>query len=252
MGVLLKLGRVLFGLATALFGLVYLIDAIGLKGPLPGAPWSHGPRAIAWLVGLALVAAGISIVIEKLSRLAALLLGTGIFLKVLLYHAADLITHLHNPGSWTPTFELLGICGAAWVLAEILPPDATTTATSKSLLSNLAVAGRLLFAASLLVFAVQHFLYAAFVATLITAWIPAHLFFAYFTGAAFVAAAVAIATRIKIKLAAALLGSMFLLWVLVLHISRVAVDPHNGDEVTSLIVCLAFSGAGFILAESRS
>jgi hypothetical protein len=50
------------------------------------------------------------------------------------------------------------------------------------------------------------------------------------------------------RLAAMLLGTMFLLWVLVLHIPRVAGSPRNGDEVTSLFVALAMSGIAFALA----
>ncbi len=63
--------------------------------------------------------------------------------------------------------------------------------------SSLATAGRLAFAIALVVFAVQHFLYARFIATLIPAWIPGHVFWAYFIGVAFVGAAVAIATKVQ-------------------------------------------------------
>jgi hypothetical protein len=41
---------------------------------------------------------------------------------------------------------------------------------------------------------------------------------------------------------------MFFLWVIVLHIPRVASSPRDGNEVTSLFVALAMSGVGFALA----
>jgi hypothetical protein len=105
---------------------------------------------------------------------------------------------------------------------------------------------------SLVVFAVQHFMYAGFVAMLIPAWIPGRLFWAYFTGAAFVAAALAMTTKVMARLASLLLGVMFLLWVLILHVPRVAHAMHDGNEVTSLFVALAMSGIGFILTERFS
>jgi hypothetical protein len=108
--------------------------------------------------------------------------------------------------------------------------------------------GRVLFAVSLVVFGVQHFLYARFIATLVPSWILGHLFWAYFVGIAFVAAALSLATQIKIGLAATWLGIMFLLWVLVLHLPRVAAALHNGNEWTSLFVALAMSGGAFMLA----
>jgi hypothetical protein len=82
----------------------------------------------------------------------------------------------------------------------------------------------------------------------VTPWIPWHLFWAYFTGAAFVAAALSFVAGKMVRLAAGLLGLMFFLWVLVLHAPRVAASPRNGDEVTSLLVALAMGGVSFILA----
>ncbi len=108
--------------------------------------------------------------------------------------------------------------------------------------------GRFLIAISLVVFAVQHFMYARFVATLVPAWIPARLFWAYFTGIAFVAAAVSIASKKMLRIAAMLLGTMFFLWVVLLHIPRVAGAVRNGDEVTSLFVAVAMCGLSFALA----
>jgi hypothetical protein len=49
-------------------------------------------------------------------------------------------------------------------------------------------------------------------------------------------------------LAATLLGTMFLLWVPILHAPRVAGAPQNSDEWTSLFVALAASGCAFVVA----
>jgi hypothetical protein len=104
----------------------------------------------------------------------------------------------------------------------------------------------------MVVFGVQHFMYAPFIAFLVPSWIPGHLFWAYFTGSAFIAAGLSIATRIFAPLAATLLGIMFLLWLLVLHVPRVVAQPRNGDEWTSAFVALAFAGGSFILAAALS
>ena len=91
-----------------------------------------------------------------------------------------------------------------------------------SFLGLQSASARWLFAISLVVFGTQHFLYAKFVATLVPSWIPGHLFWAYFVGVAFVAAALAIAIEKNARLAATLLGLMFFLWVVSLHLPRVA------------------------------
>jgi hypothetical protein len=43
---------------------------------------------------------------------------------------------------------------------------------------------------------------------------------------------------------------MFLLWVFLLHLPRVAAAPHNGNEWTSLFVALAMSGGALLIAET--
>src|SRR5713226_7889837 len=53
----------------------------------------------------------------------------------------------------------------------------------------------------LVVFGVQHFLYARFVAALVPSWIPGHLFWAYAVGIAFIATTLSIIVNIKARLA---------------------------------------------------
>jgi hypothetical protein len=125
-------------------------------------------------------------------------LAVTILMRTLLFYAPKLAANSHDPVPWTSGLELLAMCGAALVLART-----NTTVTL----------GRFLFAVPLVVFGVQHFLSAHFK---VPSWIPGHLFWAYFVGVAFVAAALSIAAQIKPGLAATWLGIMFQLWVLVL------------------------------------
>jgi hypothetical protein len=78
------------------------------------------------------------------------------------------------------------------------------------------------------------------------------LFWVYFTGIGFIAAAIATLVKIGDRLASLMLGVMFLLWVLVLHAPRVAASPHNGDEWSSLFVALALGGGAWMLAHASS
>jgi uncharacterized membrane protein len=250
MNALLKAGRFFFAISMLFFGGEYFIYASGLKGPIPGPPWLPGSQLGAVLTGAAWIAVAVCIATEKLARLATTLLGVALLLYVLFLQLPKLIAQLHNPGPWTSGFELLALMGGAFVLARIETPDGLSFEPTNNVLSHLATFGRVAFAFALVVFAVQHFLYAKFVATIVPAWIPARLFWSYFVGVAFVAAALAIVTRQMARIASILLGIMFLIWVVILHVPRVAAQPRNGDEVTSLLVALAMSGVSFIFAES--
>ena len=109
-------------------------------------------------------------------------------------------------------------------------------------------AGRLVFGLPLAVYGIQHFMYAPFVVLAEPAWMPGKLFWAYFTGVAFIAASVAIVFRTKARLAASLLGLMFLLWFVLLHVPNVATMLHNANQWNSAFVALAMCGGAWVLA----
>jgi uncharacterized membrane protein YphA (DoxX/SURF4 family) len=69
-------------------------------------------------------------------------------------------------------------------------------------------------------------------------------------GVAFFAAAGGILYALLSRPAATLLGVMFFLFVVLLHIPRIVGDPHNGNEWTSGFVALAMCGGAWILASA--
>jgi uncharacterized membrane protein len=109
---------------------------------------------------------------------------------------------------------------------------------------------RIFVAVSLVVFGVQHFIYGGFVATLVPAFMPGHLFWAYFVGVAFVAAAAGIFVEMLARPAATMLGVMFFLFVVLLHIPRIVGKSSDGNEWTSGFVALAMCGGAWILASA--
>lgn len=230
---LTSVGRAFFAISMAAFGIQYLIHALFAAGPGSAPPWTPAHSFWAYFTAIVSISAAVCIAANIQVRCAAMVLAITILLRVLLVYAPKLAANPHDPGPWTSGFELLAMCGAALVLA-----GAQTTIKL----------GRLLFAIPLVVFGVQHFLYARFVATLVPSWIPGHLFWAIFVGVAFVAAALSIATQIRARLSATWLGIMFLLWVLVLHLPRIAASPHSGNEWTSAFIALAMSGGAFLIA----
>jgi uncharacterized membrane protein YphA (DoxX/SURF4 family) len=110
--------------------------------------------------------------------------------------------------------------------------------------------GRIFVAISLVVFGVQHFMYGGFVAGLVPAWMPGRLFWAYFVGVAFFAAAVGIFIEMMARPAATMLGVMFFLFVVLLHIPRIVGNSSNGNEWTSGFVALAMCGGAWILGSA--
>ena len=110
--------------------------------------------------------------------------------------------------------------------------------------------GRLFFAIPLAVFGSEHFTATANVASLVPRWIPAHTFWVYLTGLAFICAAVSIVALVQARLAAALVGMTFLIFVIVMDMPGVVAQPGNRFFWALALRQLAFSGGAFAFAMS--
>lgn len=104
------------------------------------------------------------------------------------------------------------------------------------------------FAAPLAAFSMEHFFNARFIKEGVPSWMPGHLFWTYFVGVALLAAATSLALKMFVRWSSALLGVMFLLFVLMLHIPNVVADPKNRISWAVALRDLSFSGGAWALA----
>jgi len=110
--------------------------------------------------------------------------------------------------------------------------------------------GRLFFAIPMAVFGSEHFTITADIAAIVPRWIPAHTFWVYLVGVAFICAAISIAVLVQARLAAALVGMTFLIFVLVMDLPGTIAHPHNRFSWALALRQLAFSGGAFAFAMS--
>jgi len=110
--------------------------------------------------------------------------------------------------------------------------------------------GRLFFAIPLAVFGSEHFTATANVASLVPRWIPAHTFWVYLVGLAFICAAVSMVLLIQARLAAALVGMTMLIFVVVMDMPGVIKQPGNRFFWALALRQLAFSGGALAFAMS--
>jgi hypothetical protein len=240
-------GRTLFAIGIAAFGAQYLLEGRYLGGLPPVPPWAPGGSIGAYLIGIFLIVAAVSIAAQWNTRLFAALLGTLFLLSVVVLHLQHFSDVVHKGNDRTRALEPLAIAAAAFVLAGTSPLNSVRSSAWRTALGIAGKLGRFVFAFTLIIFGWQHFQYAAYLATLVPAWLPAHLVWIYFTGAGFIAAGTSIAAKILGRLAATLLGLMFFLWVVILHAPRVFAGLHNADEWSSLFVALAMAGASLLV-----
>ena len=249
-----KPGRLIFALAIIALGVENLMYAHFGQVVVPVLPWVPGKAVLAYLVGIALLVAGLGSLTKSGARLAAALLGGLLALCMVLLQISRVAASPLDLGIRTRCFETLAICSMALVLVGTLPRAGDKFYQRVVTRDRFTRTGCLLFALASVVFGIDHFLILHFIAGLVPRWIPGGLFWAYFTGIAFIAAGVSIATEWMARWAATLLGIMFALWFLLLHVPRLAnrALTHDPNEWSSAFIALAMWGGCWIIAEAFS
>ncbi|HUD12973.1 MAG TPA: hypothetical protein VMQ56_04890 [Terracidiphilus sp.] len=246
-------GRIIFAIAVAAFGIENLICAHSTHKFLPVIPWIPSYPWLAYLTGVAFLAAAVCIAARFHLRWTAVLLGVVFLACDLLLQLPQVLAAPLDVGIRTTAFETLTMCSASLMLAASVPAKFTNLKRWDGVLNKFLASGRYFFAISAIVFGIDHYIVFGLIVSLVPRWIPGGgWFWANVTALAFVAAGVSIAFRWMDRLAATLLGVMFLLWFLVLHLPRVVSYPrsHDPDEWSSAFIALAVCGASWILAAS--
>ncbi|MGD0444552.1 MAG: hypothetical protein ABSA39_11515 [Edaphobacter sp.] len=246
---LLPVGRIFYAVGLIGIGVQHFLfhDFIPVIVALWPA-WMPGRPFWACVVGAALVCAGVAMLFDIKGRAVAVVAGVALVVLVIAAHIPrQLMGHPANLVSWADALTALTLAGGAWITAISIGDGALKLPGS---LERILRAGRFFFAIMLIVFGIDHFLYTAFVATMVPAWIPGHRFWTYFAGVALIAGGVGMLVRFTARLASLMVGIMIFLWFLILHIPRAVADPHSGlgSEWTSVFEALAFSGIAFMLA----
>ena len=117
-------------------------------------------------------------------------------------------------------------------------------------LEKLILFGPLFYAAPIAAFGTEHFTLTTAIASIVPKWIPWHLFWAYFVGACFIAAALSLVTGIQARLSTSLLALTFFLFVVLMDAPAWAHHPRNQIGLTLMLRELSFSGGALALAAS--
>ncbi len=242
-------GRALFAIGLIGIGVQHFLfrEFIPVIVPL----WPAGiPGHPFWVLvtGALLVAAGVGILFGVKARTVAAYTGLALLVLVIVDDVPSVLRlYPKHLGSWTNAIKALAMCGGAWVVARSLGDG---DGSLPGWLERLLPTGGYFFALMLVLFGIDHFLYAPFVATIVPKWAGSAMFWTYFAAVALIAGGLGICLKPVSRLASLLVGGMIFLWVPMLHIPRAMADPRGqlGNEWTSVFEATAFSGIAFLLA----
>ena len=248
-----RASRAVFGLAMAAFATENLVLLDGVPQLEPFPVWLGARVALALVSALILLGGAALINVPRLASRAALALAVLTCLWLVSLQAPLVLQQPKNGGLWVVFFEVCAIAAACTSLAAtLLQHDEEFVGESGDAWRRVGVGARIAFGLSFIAFGISHFVYIGYVESVIPAWIPAHKFFAYFTGVAHLAAGISLVSGIRHRLAATMLAIMFGCWVLILHIPRVMAARTDANEWTSLIIAIAMcGGAWMVAAEAR-
>src|SRR5882762_3849825 len=119
-------------------------------------------------------------------------------------------------------------------------------------IDKLILFGPLFYAAPLAAFGTEHFTLTKIIASLVPAWIPWHVFWAYFVGSCFIAAGLSLVTRIQARLSASLVALTFFFFVALMDAPGWARNPGSRLALALTLRELSFSGGALALAAGLS
>ena len=227
-----------FALGAILLGVVsiWFHDFALQWQPVPAGFPMRSQFAI--LTGLLLILGGGETLSGKFARSGALLLACTYGLWVLILHGPIVVSKPLDLGTWNGVAEIVFMSAGAIALF------AGMRGTRDKLTHGVCIA--IGFCA--LLFGAAHFKYVQATATLVPAWMPPNqIFWAYATGAAHIAAGLALVSGFRSQLGATLLAVMMAAFVVLVHIPRVYASPNEQLEWIMLGVALSLSGAAWLV-----
>jgi uncharacterized membrane protein YphA (DoxX/SURF4 family) len=248
------LGRTFYGLGVMGSGVLQLAIG-GFVRLVPVPAWVPAPRALAYLLGVVLIALGLAIVSGRLPRTGATIVAVLILAMLVVLHPSrffdpNIDRPLLRGFMWTNPLKCLALVGGAALVAARWP-DAMRGLAGRGI-GAWERFGPLLLAVFLVVAGIQHYWYRQFVDGLVPAWIPpGQRFWTLATGAALLAGGIGMLVPRTARLAASLSGLMIFLWVILLHIPRAYAGPGHAFEAAGVFEALALSGVALLVAGTR-
>ncbi|HEY2796700.1 MAG TPA: hypothetical protein VGK26_02315 [Thermoanaerobaculia bacterium] len=229
---LVALGPAFFAAPLAVFGAEHLAGDQGILSLVP----SYMPWRLFWFyfVGVALVAAALSIATGILVRWSGLFVGILMFLFVALLWIPGSLSDPHNRIGWVIVCRESSFGAGGWALAGGAVPG-WSARTRKTLLT----VARVLIGAAAVFFGLQHVLHPVNVPgvpleKLMPEWVPARPLVGYLTGAILLVCGAGIVIGKKTRTMATSLGTWIVLLVVFLYgpmLIRSTSDPATPAKV---------------------
>jgi uncharacterized membrane protein len=243
-----SMGHAVFAVTIIGLGAVGLLhrDLVPLWNPIPAGVPAH--ELLVYFGALISIASGIGLLVQRLAAIAACLLLTTLLFWLLLFRLPNFLLGPAFAACWS-VFPLTVMLAATWVLYVWFAADRDREHVSFISRNGLRIA-RVLYSISLIFFGVAHFIDVKDTVSLIPHWLPGHLFWAYFTGCAFIAAGLATLIGFCARLAVVLSAFQIALFLFLVWIPIVATGSKDPFQWSETILNTALLAGAWVVADS--
>jgi uncharacterized membrane protein len=243
-------GHVLFAITLIVLGLMGLSrgDFAPIWDSVPkGLP---GRGALAYLSALICLACGAGVLLRRAAAGASRVLVLYLLLWLVLIKGRFILLQPLVEASYQSSGETAVILAGAWVLYAWFAMDWDRAHLGFAVGEKGVRIARVLYGLALLAFGFSHFAYLDLTAPLVPNWLPAHVFWAYLTGATYIAAGVAVLVGFWARLAATLstlqiAGFTSLVWVPFLIAGNI-----SAEHWVEFVVSWTLTTAAWVVTDS--
>lgn len=242
-----SVGRAVFALTLIGLGLLGLVK--GDFSPLwqPVGKGVPARELLAYLCALVSLGCGIGLLLPRAAALAARVLLGYLLIWTLIFKGRFVLLQPLVEGTYQSLGENVVLVAGAWVLYAWLANDGQRLgfATGES---GVRIA-RVLYALAMIAFGFSHFAYLNLTAPLVPGWLPWHVGFAYFTGAAYLAAGAGMLIGVFARLAAALSALQMGLFTALVWVPLVAAGG-DASQWSEFLLSWALTAAAWVVVDS--
>ncbi|MGH8041323.1 MAG: hypothetical protein ACREPN_04690 [Rudaea sp.] len=241
----------------AVFALTMI--SLGILGVFNGdfAPiWDSVPKGLparellAYLCTFISLACGIGLLWRRTAVTAARVLFVYLFLWMLLVKVRYIVLAPMVEGFYQSCGETAVIVAGAWVLYAWFADDWDRRWLGFAIGDKGVRGARVLYALALIAFGLSHFVYLNLTAPLVPGWLPAHVFWAYFTGCTYLAAGAAVLIGVYARLAATLSVLQMGLFLLLVWVPIVAAGNVSAGQWGETVVNVALVAGAWVVVDS--
>jgi uncharacterized membrane protein len=243
-------GHALFAAAMIILGLMGLIS--GGFGPI----WDSVPKAwharttLAYVCDFICLACGVGLFLRSTASIAARVLLGYLLLWLLIVKGRYIVLAPLVEGPYQSAGETAVFVAAAWVLYAWFADDWDKKHLSFAVGDKGLRIARAIYGLALIAFGFSHYAYLELTAPLVPSWLPGHTFWAYFTGASYLAAGVSIIVRVFAPLAATLSVVQIGLMTVLVWVPIMAAGDVSEEHWIETVVSCALTAGAWVIADS--